>query len=168
MNSAWPWWMRMSQPVWCTAEMVGALVFALVARPVRLRLSFVQFALGALISAKVPTILLGLSSWYFVALVLWGAIGGLHTVFNINSTNLRQEIVPDRLRARVASVSSALSLAMMLAGALLGGFLATYVEVGRFYVVTGSIGMLLVAGFLVGPLRGAWRWQDDELSDQRR
>ena len=149
-----------SQLAWLyTAQMLGVLAFAAAARRLRLRLSFLQVATAAMLAAEMATTVLGLLSSYLVALVLWGAVNGLRSIFNINSTSLRQQIVPDQLRGRVASVSAVLSLVLVPVGALLGGALATHVEVGRFYVAMGGVGILVIVAFLVGPLGAAMRWQ---------
>ncbi|MDA7026446.1 MFS transporter [Bacillus sp. CLL-7-23] len=63
-------------------------------------------------------------------------------IYNVNLVSLRQAIIPYHLLGRVQSVSKVFGRGLVPVGAILGGILASLVEV-RFAVILAGIGCLL-------------------------
>ena len=69
------------------------VVLSLAAGPLRRRWRFSTVALGALMLSGVLTVVFAAVPAYWLAVPLWGLIGGLGILFNINTSSLRQAIV---------------------------------------------------------------------------
>jgi MFS family permease len=105
-----------------SASGVGLVVLSLAAGTLRRRFSFGVVALGALMMSGLLTIALALVPSYLVAVGLFALMGGLGTLFNINTASLRQSIVPEHLLGRILSIASVLAWSANPLGALLGGY----------------------------------------------
>src|SRR6266566_9487763 len=105
-----------------SAGSVGVVILSLAAGPLRKRWSFSTVALGALMLEGLLTVVFSLMHWYWVAIALWTLIGGLGILFNINTSSLRQTIVPNHMLGRVLSIASVLAWSAIPLGSLLGGF----------------------------------------------
>ncbi len=123
-----------------TAASLGVVVLALLAGPLRRRWSFSQVALGALMLEGLLTIVFSQLRWYWPALVVWGVSGGLGILFNINTSSLRQAIVPNYLLGRVISIASVLAWSAIPLGALAGGYVIQ--RTGNVALVYAAIGLL--------------------------
>ena len=88
------------------------------------------------------TIAFSAMRWYWAAVPLWGAAGGLGILFNINTGSLRQAIVPNHLLARVMSIASVLAWSAIPAGALIGGWVVS--ATGNVAAVYGVVGILII------------------------
>jgi hypothetical protein len=94
-----------------------------------------------------------------VALVLWAAISGLGIFFNINTTSLRQQIVPNHLLGRVMSIAGVLAWSAIPVGALAGGWAVERTgSVALVYGVTGTLVALIALTFSLGLLGHADRY----------
>jgi uncharacterized BrkB/YihY/UPF0761 family membrane protein len=94
-----------------------------------------------------------------VAVALWAAISGLGIFFNINTTSLRQQIVPNHLLGRVISIAGVLAWSAIPLGALAGGWAVERTgSVALVYGVIGALVALLALGFSLGPLGHADRY----------
>jgi len=124
-----------------SAASLGIVITGLLAGRLRKRWSFSKVALGALMSEGLLTVVFALMHWYWVALALWMLIGGLGILFNINTSSLRQAIVPNHLLGRVISIASVLAWSAIPLGSLLGGFAIT--RTGNVALVYGVIGALV-------------------------
>ena len=141
------------------AGSAGVVLLSLAAGPLRRRLSFSVAALGALTLDGLLTMVLAGTRWYWAALVLWAAISGLGLFFNINTTSLRQQIVPDHLLGRVMSIAGVLAWSAIPVGALAGGWAVERTgSVALVYVVVGALVALLALAFSFGPLGHADRY----------
>ena len=141
------------------AGSAGVVLLSLAAGPLRRRLSFSVAALGALTIDGLLTMVLAGTHWYWAALVLWAAISGLGLFFNINTTSLRQQIVPDHLLGRVMSIAGVLAWSAIPAGALAGGWAVERTgSVALVYGVVGALVALLALAFSLGPLGHADRY----------
>ena len=141
------------------AGSAGVVLLSLAAGPLRRRLSFSVAALGALTIDGLLTMVLAGTHWYWAALVLWAAISGLGLFFNINTTSLRQQIVPDHLLGRVMSIAGVLAWSAIPAGALAGGWAVGRTgSVALVYGVVGALVALLALAFSLGPLGHADRY----------
>jgi MFS family permease len=141
------------------AGSAGIVLLSLAAGPLRRRLSFSVAALGALTLDGLLTIVLAGTHWYWAALVLWAAISGLGLFFNINTTSLRQQIVPDHLLGRVISIAGVLAWSAIPAGALAGGWAVERTgSVALVYGVVGALVAMLALAFSFGPLGHADRY----------
>jgi MFS family permease len=103
------------------AGSVGMIAFALVASPLRRRLSFSKVMLGTLMLQGVLTVLLASTRAYWVGVLLWAVMWGLVVLLDINSNSLWQMIVPNRLLGRVQSVVNVLSWSTIPLGTFIGG-----------------------------------------------
>ena len=92
------------------AGAAGVVCLGLAAGPLRRRLSFSVAALGALMVEGVLGVVFAFNNIYWLALVLWAAMSGLGLFFNINTTSLRQQIVPSHLLGRVVSIAGVLGV----------------------------------------------------------
>jgi len=123
-----------------SAGSLGVVILALAAGPLRKRWSFSTVALGALMLEGALTVVFSLMHWYWPALALWTLIGGLGILFNINTSSLRQAIVPNHLLGRVISIASVLAWSAIPLGSLLGGFAISWTK--NVALVYGVIGVL--------------------------
>jgi MFS family permease len=138
---------------------VGSLVLALAAEPLRRRLPFSAIQLGAIMLQGLLTVALALNRSFWLAVVLWGTIVGLNTMFVLLSFSLRQAIVPNHLLGRVVSVAMVIASALVPLGIMIGGFVIERVQnVSLVYTVIGVAVFLLGLAFTLSPLRHAERY----------
>jgi MFS family permease len=124
-----------------SAGSAGVVVLGLSAGALRKRWSFSAVALGALMLEGLLTIVLSQTRSYWIALLLWTLIQGVGILFNINTSSLRQAIVPNHLLGRVISIASVLAWSAIPLGSLLGGWLIE--RTGDVALVFGAIGVLV-------------------------
>ena len=124
-----------------SAGSLGVVLLALAAGPLRKHWSFSTVALGALMLEGILTVVFSLMRMYWAAIVLWTLIGGLGILFNINTSSLRQTIVPNHLLGRVLSIASVLAWSAIPLGTLLGGFAISWTQ--NVALVYGVIGVLI-------------------------
>jgi MFS family permease len=122
------------------AGSAGVVVTGLLAGRLRKRYSFTALAMTSLMLMGACTIAFAGMTWFWAALPLWAAAGGLGILFNINTGALRQAIVPNRLLSRVMSIASVLAWSAIPAGALVGGWVVS--ATGNVAAVYGVIGIL--------------------------
>ena len=123
------------------AGSVGVLLISLTAGRLRKRWSFSRVALSALVVSGAGTFVFAWITNYWLALPVWAVIGGANVLFNINTSSLRQSIIPNHLLGRVMSVAMTMSSCAVPVGALLGGFA---VEQGSVRAVYAAIGLAVV------------------------
>jgi hypothetical protein len=123
------------------AGSAGIVVLGLSAGPLRKRLSFSVAALGALMLEGILLVVFAYNDTYAIALVLWAAIAGLGLFFNINTTSLRQQIVPSHMLGRVVSIAGVLAWSAIPAGTLVGGWVIE--STGDIVAVYAGIGVLV-------------------------
>jgi MFS family permease len=142
-----------------SAGSVGVVVLALLAGPLRRRWSFSRVALGALICDGALIVAFSLLRWYWPALVVWGIAGGCGILFNINTSSLRQAIVPDHLLSRVLSIAGVLAWSAIPLGSLLGGYvIARTHNVALVYTVIGVATIAIPVAFSFTALGHADRY----------
>jgi MFS family permease len=124
------------------AGSVGVIVCSLAAGPLRKRFPFSTVALGALMVSGLGTVALAGVRWYPAGLLLWALIAGFGILFNINTSSLRQAIVPNHLLGRVMSIAAVLAWSAIPVGTLLGGW--TIQRIGSPVPVYAGIGVLEV------------------------
>lgn len=141
---------------------VGVVVLSLAAGYLRHRFTFGVVALGALMLSGILTVVLAVVPWYAAAVLLFAVMGGLGTLFNINTASLRQAIVPEHLLGRVLSIASVLAWSANPVGALLGGLAIERTgNVSLVYVVIGVLTFTIAFFFYVAsPLGHAERHLD--------
>ena len=125
------------------AGSAGIVVLGLAAGPIRKRLSFSVAALGALMIDGLLTVVFAFNDAFVAALLLWAAISGLGLFFNINTTSVRQQIVPDEMLGRVVSIAGVLAWSAIPLGALVGGWVIK--ATGDVVAVYAAIGVLVFA-----------------------
>ena len=143
------------------AGAAGVVCLGLAAGPLRRRLSFSVAALGALMVEGALGVVFAFNNVYWLALVLWAAMSGLGLFFNINTTSLRQQIVPSHLLGRVVSIAGVMAWSAIPLGALLGGWaIEATDDVALVYAVIGALTVVIALAFRFSALGHA----DDYLS----
>jgi MFS family permease len=142
-----------------SAGSLGVVILALAAGPLRKHWSFSTVALGALMLEGILTVVFSFMRLYWAAVVLWTLIGGLGILFNINTSSLRQTIVPNQLLGRVMSIASVIAWSAIPLGSLLGGFTISWTQnVALVYGVIGALVFLIPFGFSFTALGHADRY----------
>ena len=142
-----------------SAGSLGIVIMGLLAGMLRKRWSFSKVALGALMSEGLLTVVFSLMHWYWIALALWTLMSGLGILFNINTSSLRQAIVPNHLLGRVISIASVLAWSAIPLGSLLGGFAITWTgNIALIYSVIGTLVFLIPFSFSFTALGHADRY----------
>jgi MFS family permease len=142
-----------------SAGSLGVVILALAAGPLRKHWSFSTVALGALMMEGILTVIFSLMRMYWAAIVLWTLIGGLGILFNINTSSLRQTIVPNHLLGRVVSIASVLAWSAIPLGSLLGGYAISRTQnVALVYGVIGALIFLIAFAFSFTALGHADRY----------
>src|SRR5262245_24724101 len=150
-----------------SAGSLGVVVLGLAAGALRKRWSFSAVALGALMIEGLLTIALAQTTAFWVALPLWTTIQGVGVLFNINTSSLRQAIVPNHMLGRVISIAGVLAWSAIPLGTLLGGWLIE--RTGDVALVFGAIGVLVFLiplGFSFTALGRAERYVPEMTRDQ--
>jgi MFS family permease len=124
------------------AGSAGVVVTGLLAGRLRRHFSFTALAMTSLMLMGLCTIVFAGMRWFWPAVPLWGAAGGLGILFNINTGSLRQAIVPNHLLSRVLSIAGVLAWSAIPAGALLGGWVIHVT--GNVAAVYGAIGIVTI------------------------
>jgi MFS family permease len=141
------------------AGSVGMIALALVASPLRRRLSFSKVMLGTLMLQGVLTVLLASTHSYWVGVLLWAVMWGLVVLLDINSNSLWQMIVPNRLLGRVQSVVNVLSWSTIPLGTFIGGVAIQLTQdVALVYRAIGIIIFLAALAFSFTALGHAERY----------
>ncbi len=102
------------------AGAAGVVAVSMAAAPIRRRLSFAVTALGALVISGLTVTAMAVIGSYPAALILWAASCGFGLLLNINTSSLRQAIVPDEMYGRVVSIAQVLAWSAIPLGALAG------------------------------------------------
>jgi MFS family permease len=135
------------------AGAAGIVAVSLVAGPIRKRASFAVTALGALVLAGLTMTAMALADSYPAALALWAASSGFGLLFNINTSALRQAIVPPRLYGRVVSVAQVLAWSAIPLGSLAGAAAINLSgSVTGVYAVIGALIAAIALAFAVSPI----------------
>jgi MFS family permease len=141
------------------AEAAGVVVISLAAGWLRKRWSFGAVALGSLMIQGIVTVGLAALTDYWAALGLISIIGGVGILFNINTSSLRQEIVPNHLLGRVISVAGVISWSAIPLGTLLGGALIEQTgEIAVLYAAIGVVTFLIAFAFRFSAIGHADRY----------
>jgi MFS family permease len=152
------------------AGSAGVVVTGLLAGRLRKRFSFTALAMTSLMLMGACTIVFAGMTWFWAALPLWAAAGGLGILFNINTGSLRQAIVPNRLLSRVMSIASVLAWSAIPAGALVGGWVVSATgNVAAVYGVIGILNICIAAFFrFFTALGNAQHYVDERKAEEDR
>jgi predicted MFS family arabinose efflux permease len=141
------------------AGAAGVVAVSISAAAIRRRLSFAVTALGALVVAGLSVTAMALIGSYPAALVLWAASSGFGLLLNINTSSLRQAIVPSHLYGRVVSVAMVLAWSAIPLGALAG---AAAIQLtgspAAVYAVTGALTAVIALLFGFSAVRHGDRY----------
>ena len=152
------------------AGAAGVVVTGLLAGRLLKRFSFTALAMTSLMLMGLCLTVFAGMRWYWIALPLWAASGGLGILFNINTGSLRQAIVPNHLLSRVLSIAGVLAWSAIPAGALVGGWVISATD--NVALVYGAIGILTIciAVFfrLFTALGDAQRYVDERQAEEQR
>jgi hypothetical protein len=149
-----------TQTAWLfAAGAAGTVVIGLSAAPIRRHLSFALCALGALVVSGLSVTAMALVGLYPAALVLWAAGTGFGLLLNINTSSLRQAIVPSYLYGRVISVAGVLAWSAIPVGALIGAAAIQLTHsIAGVYAVSGLLTATIAVVFAFGPIRHGDRY----------
>jgi MFS family permease len=131
----------------------GVLGLSALAGPLRRRGHFAVVVFSLLLVKGFAIAALGFFTSYPLALLFWAMSNGAGVLLNINTTTLRQEIVPPALLGRVISVASVLAWSAMPLGALTGGAITGVGGVGPVYVGIGVLTAVITLAFAASSLR---------------
>ena len=151
---------------------LGVVVLSLLAGPLHRRFQFSRVALTALALDGFCTILLGFTTFFWVAVPLMAVTQGLGILFNINTGSLRQAIVPNHLLGRVMTIAGVLAWSAIPIGTILGGLiidhtngvtlslgpLGTVQNIGLVYAAIGVFTFTIPIIFALTPLGHAERY----------
>src|SRR5438309_6581396 len=99
------------------------------------------------------TVGLAYTTSLWIAVVLWAIVSGLGILFNINTSSLRQAIVPNHMLGRVISIASVLAWSAIPLGSLLGGFAISWTRnVALVFAITSTLTFLIPLCFAFTPL----------------
>ena len=124
-----------------SAGALGIAFLSLAAGPIRERVSFSKAALGALMLDGLLIIGFASIGSYWIAVPVWALASGVGIFFNINTSSLRQQIVPNHMLGRVQSIAAVLAWSAIPVGSLLGGLAIE--RTGNVALVYGGIGVLV-------------------------
>ena len=131
-----------------SAGSIGIVFLSLLAGPLRKHWSFSTVALGALMTEGILVVALAFTHWYWIGILLWACIGGLGILFNINTSSLRQAIVPNNMLGRVMSIAGVLAWSAIPLGALLGGYIINWTHnIDLTYSIIGILTFLIALSF---------------------
>jgi Transmembrane secretion effector len=135
------------------AGAAGVVAVSMSAGPIRRRLSFAVTALGSLVIAGLTVTAMALIGSYPAALILWAASSGFGLLLNINTSSLRQAIVPDEMYGRVVSIAQVLAWSAIPLGALAGAAaIQLSGSVAGVYAVAGGLTALIALLFAFSPV----------------
>jgi predicted MFS family arabinose efflux permease len=148
----------------------GVVVTGLLAGRLRKRFSFTALAMTSLMLMGATEVVFAGMHWFWAALPLWAAAGGLGILFNINTGSLRQAIVPNHMLSRILSIAAVLAWSAIPAGALIGGLVVK--ATGNVALVYGVIGILniCIAAFFrfFTALGDAQRYVDERIAQEEQ
>ena len=146
-----------------SAGALGIVVLSLAAGPVRQRVSFSKAALGGLMMDGLLIVVLALISSYWLAAPVWALASGFGIFFNINTSSLRQAIVPNQLLGRIMSIAAVLAWSAIPLGSLLGGLAIEWTQnVALVYGTIGLLVFLVAVSFSFSALGRAERYLEQE------
>lgn len=142
-----------------SASGIGIIALSLVADRVRKHWSFSMVALGVPMLMGLLIITFSFLHSYWIALLIWAAIFGLSTLYNINDVSLRQAIVPNEMLGRVITVENSLSWSVIPLGTFLGGLAIQLTHnVALIYAACGTLILLVAIAFVFTALAHADRY----------
>jgi hypothetical protein len=90
---------------------------------------------------------------YWGAVVLWSAASGFGLLLNINTSALRQAIVPSRMFGRVISIAGVLAWSAIPLGAIAGAAVIRATgDVAAVYAGMGILTAVIAVAFAFGPV----------------
>lgn len=122
------------------AGSIGTIAVSLLAGTLRRYFSFSRVALGALMISGLFTIMFAYVTNLYLALAIWALIAGFGILFNINTSSLRQAIVPNEMLGRVLTIAGVLAWSAIPVGAFLGGWLID--RTGDIVTIFAGIGII--------------------------
>lgn len=141
------------------AGAAGIVIVSSAAAPIRRRLGFAVTALGAQVVDGLCITAMALIGSYPAALILWAGASGFGLLLNINTSSLRQAIVPSQMYGRVVSTAQVLAWSAIPLGALAGAAaIKLSSDVAGVYAVTGVLTVLIALSFALSPIRHGDRY----------
>ena len=151
-----------------SAGALGIVALSLAAGPVREHVRFSRAALGGLMIHGMLIVLFAFMARYWYALPVWALANGFAIFFNINTSSLRQAIVPNQLLGRVNTIAGVLAWSAIPLGSLLGGLAIEWTQnVALIYGVIGLLVFLVAVAFSFTALGRAERYLPQEKGSTR-
>ncbi|HZS94890.1 MAG TPA: MFS transporter [Chloroflexota bacterium] len=145
------------------ANGAGVVLTGLLAGRLRKKWTFGQVALGALMINGLLLVGFAFNRSVALGVVLWGLIGGVGILFNINTLSLRQAIVPNDMLGRIMSIAAVVAWSAIPLGTLIGGFAIRWTgNVALVYAVMGALTFVIPVVFAFSPLGHAERYLPDK------
>jgi Transmembrane secretion effector len=149
-----------------SAGSIGVIVLSLSAGPLRKRFPFSKVALSSLALEGLVIFALSFVREYWVAVPLWALSSGLGILFNINTSSLRQAIVPNDMLGRVRSIAGVLAWSAIPLGTFIGGIIIqTTGNIALVYTVIGLLNAAIPIAFSFTALGHAERYLPQNLPD---
>jgi len=132
----------------------GVVLVSGTAGTIRRHITFAPCVLGGLMISGLTAAAMAAIGSYPAALILWAASSGFGLLLNINTTALRQAIVPSELYGRVVSIAGVLAWSGIPLGALAGSAAISLTgSVATVYIAVGAICVAIACGFAFSPIR---------------
>lgn len=132
---------------------VGSVIFSGLVTRFPKSWSPTRTSLVAMLAQGLLVLAMGLTDWYWLALVLRALVSGCSVIWNIQITSLIQARLPNHLIGRVSSVIMVLAWAVIPVGSFLGGVLVEWTDnISLVYIIIGSVNALSSLLFFFSPL----------------
>lgn len=139
--------------VFSAAGFLGIMILSLQLGWLSKRYPIGRLALGLVGGIGLLTMMMALTTSYWLSLILWMAVAGLVVVFTIAADSLRQLAVPDHMLATVMNISAVIRYATIPIGGLLGGLAIDKLQdVGLVYFLIGAVSVVIALVFAATPL----------------
>jgi MFS family permease len=135
--------------IFMAAGGAGVILLSLLAGRLRKRFAFSRVAFGALMGSGLATIVMALTTSYWLAVPVYALFAGLGLMFNINTNSLRQAIAPNHMLGRVMSIAGVLAWSANPLGAYVGGLaIERSGNVGLVFAVIGIVTIIIPVCFM--------------------
>jgi MFS family permease len=118
--------------------------------------------LGAIFIGGISYLLLGVTTLFWIAILIEIMAGVVMPFWNVHSTTLYQRVVPNEMRAQVFSVRFIISKAAAPLGILYGTFCATYFSISVLFLSVGLLTCTVAAIGMISLQRSLGKRQDFE------
>jgi len=144
-----------------SAQSIGSVAAGLVVSQVKLLRRQGLLFLGAVVVFGAATIVFGFSGSFFLAMAALVFVGAADAVSTIIRNTIRQLQTPDHIRGRMTSINQVFFLGGPHLGEVEAGLVAAALGV-PFAIISGGLGTILAAGWIVAKWPLLLRYNGDE------